>query len=456
MANFNTKDYAALKTSFGDIGEIRDSKNVIWRAAYSSIDLYPYIGTGQLAPAPTLTISGGRYCFGDSVNLFHTQDGGYCMSYLPANYYTDPDKLLTIFDSNNYSQRHPTTKENTTGLFDYSLSYSSSIDTSSRLINKGDVALSTSSPFVARLAKSATSLAQPKVKVKSGYPEIFLNSSSVRNLKIQLKNRTQGGYTLTVIPDGLDTNTSDYYPIFIRYYQKYSHAIMDRTVIVEDSKTTSIDLTDTELSSGYPIKILRLIADTGDLYTEADSFTSIGTHYYRVLWQVQNSMSSFRNFKLTSSNTIVSTNNGIANSCSYAFIFFKMPDINKFKGIRLHINQSSEKNYDYGMLSGLDKPLKPTFDNDPTNVMKTLKGFIGDTTEDYAISDTNTHFITIKYRKDGSANVGNDILQISNIKYIELFDFDLSSDISTGTATLTINNHTNKDAIVTLNCFALN
>ena len=227
MANFNTKDYAALKIGSTYIGEIKNSSGVsVWRATYSSIGLYTSTDSDIIFPSPTLTISGGSYSFGDYVNLFHTSDGTYCISRMPD--YSNIGTFSTIFYNNNYSQKSlGTTAENTTGLFDYYLPYNSSVDDSFHLINKTDVNLSTSSPFIAKLSKTAKSLERPKVKVKSGYPTISTASSSLYQLKIQLVNRTQGGYKLTITSNAGTNDRLDYYPVFIQYTQNYSSALQE-------------------------------------------------------------------------------------------------------------------------------------------------------------------------------------------------------------------------------------
>lgn len=457
MANFNTEDYAALKIGSTDIGEIKNSSGVsVWRATYSSIELYEGTNSDIMLPVPTLTISGGSYSFGDYVNLFHTSDGTYCISHMPN--YSNIETFSAIFYNNNYSQKSlDTTVENTTGLFDYYLPYNSSVDDSFHLIDKTDVNLSTSSPFIAKLSKTSKSLERPKVKVKSGYPTISTASSSSYQLKIQLVNRTQGGYKLTITSNAETNDILDYYPVFIQYTQNYSSALIAKTIIVEANSTVSIDITDSKtLSSSYPVYIRRINSSTSsnDTYENVTSFTSVGTRYFYASWYVPSTRASVSNFKLTTSNRIVSTNNGVANSCSYAFIFFKIQDINRFRGIKFFINQSSEKNFDFGLISVLDSPLKPTSAVDTINILDNLKGKDGDITKEYIISDSNIHFITIKYRKDGSGNTGSDALQISSINYLELFDFHLARDIAGKTAILTIENHAKEEVEVNLNYFA--
>ncbi len=81
---------------------------------------------------------------------------------------------------------------------------------------------------------------------------------------------------------------------------------------------------------------------------------------------------------------------------------------------RLYIDciQTSESNYDYGLISKLDQTLSNNYSHD-SDVFASLQGLYttSNHTIDYGIIPEGSHFIYIKYRKDGSASQGNDSLK---------------------------------------------
>lgn len=158
-------------------------------------------------------------------------------------------------------------------------------------------------------------------------------------------------------------------------------------------------------------------------------------------------------FSLETNNTIVSTNTKVASSYSYAFLFFDIPRGSgggtsiDFPGLEIYTNQNSEMYYDYGIFSDLDSAIKNSYDiSDNTNVFKTLKGIDGNITLKYSFvyaDGPGTHFITMKYRKDGSGDIGNDKLTITNIKFIDPIELSLTQTSgTTSIPTLVINNNT--------------
>ena len=81
--------------------------------------------------------------------------------------------------------------------------------------------------------------------------------------------------------------------------------------------------------------------------------------------------------------------------------------------IFIDCNGEGESNYDFGIVSDIDKTLTATSAADTgSNVKKSFKG-LGkyNLTLEYDVEDTEQHFIYLKYRKDGSTNVGKDCLQ---------------------------------------------
>ena len=84
----------------------------------------------------------------------------------------------------------------------------------------------------------------------------------------------------------------------------------------------------------------------------------------------------------------------------------------------------AEKNYDYGILSHLNKDLGKNYNaatSTSTTVKKTFYGLSSSTvqTVSYELPKNSTNFIQIKYRKDSSQNSNNDTLQFK-IRFEEI------------------------------------
>lgn len=74
----------------------------------------------------------------------------------------------------------------------------------------------------------------------------------------------------------------------------------------------------------------------------------------------------------------------------------------------------AEANYDYGLLSALDKTLALSASADSTNVAKNFKGSSKSSVQTYSYSvPAGEHFVYVKFIKDGSANKNNDTLQFT-------------------------------------------
>ena len=121
-------------------------------------------------------------------------------------------------------------------------------------------------------------------------------------------------------------------------------------------------------------------------------------------------------FQLNSNGYYESTNKGKSDSYSYATLNYEGYD-----NLVLECINSGESNYDYGIISQPDVELsKSTTDDGATGSTKVFKNFKGqNSTNPVQIvipSDEGSHFITIKFRKDGSGNNGNDSLQFRVIE----------------------------------------
>ena len=111
-----------------------------------------------------------------------------------------------------------------------------------------------------------------------------------------------------------------------------------------------------------------------------------------------------------------STNKGHDSSYSYATLNYE-----GFENLVLECINSGESSSDYGIISQPDVQLsESTSDDGATGSDKVFKNFKGQSsTNPVQItipSDKGSHFITIKYRKDGSVNNGNDSLQFKVIE----------------------------------------
>ena len=121
-------------------------------------------------------------------------------------------------------------------------------------------------------------------------------------------------------------------------------------------------------------------------------------------------------FQLNSNGYYESTNKGKGSSYSYATLNYS-----GFDELVLECINSGESQYDYGIISQPDVELsKSTTDDGTTGSTKVFKNFKGQssTTPVQIVipSDEGSHFITIKYIKDGSGNNGNDSLQFKVIE----------------------------------------
>ena len=121
-------------------------------------------------------------------------------------------------------------------------------------------------------------------------------------------------------------------------------------------------------------------------------------------------------FKLNLNYYYESTNKSKDSSYSYATLNYS-----GFENLVLECINSSDQNYDYGIISQPDVQLSESTSDDgatgSTNVFHNFKGQSSENPVQITIpSDKGSHFITIKYRKDSSVNRGNDSLQFKVIE----------------------------------------
>lgn len=105
-------------------------------------------------------------------------------------------------------------------------------------------------------------------------------------------------------------------------------------------------------------------------------------------------------------------NKGNINSFAYGKIVFNVVGTGS---LAVTVYQSSEANYDFGFISKLDTLLNKNYDSSDSNAVYTSKGLSGSYTYTFTDIPEGEHFITFKYRKDGSQNSGSDTFAISKI-----------------------------------------
>ena len=143
-------------------------------------------------------------------------------------------------------------------------------------------------------------------------------------------------------------------------------------------------------------------------------------------------------FSLNTNNYYESTNKGV--NSSYAMAKLNFTTDGSYK-LYLDCINYAEKNYDFGILSELDKTLQMSDNVDSTNVKKNFKGSSSPNvqTVDYGQIANGSHYIYIKFRKDSSTSSNNDSLQFKvrtekTLPVLESPTISLSGDILTITS----------------------
>ena len=148
--------------------------------------------------------------------------------------------------------------------------------------------------------------------------------------------------------------------------------------------------------------------DRNDDITLTAEFRSISVTYSKP-------SSANYGFNLNSSTGYyVSTNRHVDSSYAYCEVTFTS---NASFNLKVQYISYGENNYDYGIFSNLDTRLSYSSSNDSINVKKSCKGSSSSSayTLNYGTVSAGTHFITIKYIKDGSVHEGSDTLQFKII-----------------------------------------
>lgn len=115
-------------------------------------------------------------------------------------------------------------------------------------------------------------------------------------------------------------------------------------------------------------------------------------------------------FELNSDNYYESQNFGIHNSFAIAKVSFSTTAANQT--VTFQYIKYAEGSYDIGFFGKLDTALDYSYSNSDTNAFSTISTSSSSaSTVSYSVATTGSHYIYVKYRKDGSANSGYDSLQ---------------------------------------------
>ena len=186
--------------------------------------------------------------------------------------------------------------------------------------------------------------------------------------------------------------------------------------------TTTTGITNTRTNTAF-ITVGENTGDTTRTLTETIPYK--GSSYQVTIVQTANDVKTFSwnvvstgtyPFELNTNGYYESTNKGKSSSYSYATLNYS-----GFDELVLECINSGESNYDYGIISQPDVQLsESTKDDGATGSTKVFHNFKGESStnpvEITIPSDGGSHFITIKFRKDGSGNGGNDSLQFMVIE----------------------------------------
>ena len=118
------------------------------------------------------------------------------------------------------------------------------------------------------------------------------------------------------------------------------------------------------------------------------------------------------NFVLNDAGYYESTNKGVANSA--ALCKLNITDLEDTTNVIFDCINSGEANYDYGVISKINTTLGTTNSEDSaSNLFVSFNGQSSTNvvTKSYPIDNVAACFFTLKFRKDGSGDQGNDSLQ---------------------------------------------
>ena len=224
-------------------------------------------------------------------------------------------------------------------------------------------------------------------------------------------------YDVTIVQSAIQSITANPDTFTIKSYNKRIKCESTLTI------TTTLGTTVTDTNSAT-ITVGENTGDTTRTLTETIPYK--GSSYQVTIVQTANDVrppwswnvvsTGTYPFELNTNGYYESTNKGKGSSYSYATLNYS-----GFDELVLECINSGESSYDYGIISQPDVQLSESTSDDgatgSTNVFHNFKGQSSTNPVQITIpSDEGSHFITIKFRKDGSGNNGNDSLQFKVIE----------------------------------------
>ena len=224
-------------------------------------------------------------------------------------------------------------------------------------------------------------------------------------------------YNVTIVQSAIESITANPDTFTIKSYKTKVNCRSTLTI------TTTLGTTITDTNTA----IITVGENTGDTTRTLTETIPYKSSSYQVTivqtandvkppyeWNVE-SMGTYP-FELNTNGYYESTNKGHNSSYSYATLNYQ-----GFENLVLECINSGESNYDYGIISQPDVLLSESYEDDgatgSTKVFKNFKGESSTNPVQLTIpSDGDTHFITIKFRKDSSTSEGNDSLQFKVIE----------------------------------------
>lgn len=209
-------------------------------------------------------------------------------------------------------------------------------------------------------------------------------------------------------------------------YDDYSGIVNINTIALEYGDGTQNTINITAVALDVPKLHAPVLSINDDmLYAEPSKYTTSLEYYMNdVLFSTDTDLplptfnvvavpDATYGFELNNEGYYVSKNYHIAGSAALCKVVFNVPGKTQ---VRLDCINSGENNYDYGIISQIDKTLTTSANDDgntgTTNVLKNFRGSSSTNVQAVTLTvPTGEHFIYIKYRKDSSGDNGNDTLQ---------------------------------------------
>ena len=286
------------------------------------------------------------------------------------------------------------------------------------------------------LSADETTLKQVKTasifETYGGYPEVALNPGDTHYFAVHNSNTTIDDYSLGELYYSYAANSTpitytDSNGTYFTLYSEQNTPINSGEVLVSDSSTLYLlkageTVSDVLTPQGHRIATMPLKhyseicnAVRNKLGTTAKIVSSEIPQMIRDITSLSGTYTiepviGNYGFRLNDAGYYESTNKSVHNSyalCRLTFTVFKPCEI-MFKVINY-----AESMYDYAVFGDLNATLTSSADISGDSIFMSFQGLSkpDEQTVIYPISSSGTYTIMIKYRKDGSANNGNDSVQ---------------------------------------------